>query len=218
MLRKVFAEFLGTAALLGSVIGSGIMATNVSSDLGMQLIINMISIIAMLVLLILVLGPVSGSHLNPLVTLLDLYYKRIDAKLAGSYLIAQLLGSCLGVGIADLMYKKPFFFLSHHQRTGSNIFISEVIATAGLIGLVQFLNRKGQTRLAPLAIPLWITSAFFMTSSFVFANPTITFARSLSDSFSGISPSSVPIFILAQIIGALLGVISANLISGRANS
>jgi glycerol uptake facilitator-like aquaporin len=218
MLRKIFAEFLGTTALLGSIIGSGIMATNVTSDLGSQLIINMISIIAMLVLLILVLGPVSGAHLNPLVTLLDLYYRRIEGRLAGLYLIAQLAGSCLGVGIADLMYRKPFFFTSTHHRAGSNLFLSEVIATAGLIGLVQFLHRQNQTRLAPIAVPLWITSAFFMTSSFVFANPTITFARSLSNTFSGIAPSSVPTFILAQFLGAALGVFSANLISGRVSS
>ena len=210
MLRRALSEFLGTAILLASIIGSGIMATNVSTDLGMQLIINMISIVSLLGLLIFLLGPISGANFNPLVTLLDLYYRRIQLKLAFIYLTAQMLGAIAGTGIANLMYKKPFLFASTHQRTGSNLFLSEVIATAGLIGIVQFLNLRAITRFAPIIIPAWITSAFFMTSSFVFANPTVTFARAWSNSFSGIAPSSVAMFVLAQCIGAVLGTITAN--------
>ena len=211
-LQKIFAEFLGTALLLTSVIGSGIMATNLTDDVGLQLTINAISIVSMLALIITLLSPVSGSHFNPVVTLGELFKNRIDGKNAIAYIGAQFLGGFTGTIFANVMFNKPAIFQSRHERTGTNLFISEVFATAGLIFIIHLLVDQKRTNLSPLIIPAWITTAFYATSSFVFANPAVTFARIWSDSFAGITLQSAWIYMIAQLIGLPVGLIVARLL------
>ena len=206
MRKQIFAEYLGVTALLASVIGSGITATNLTSDVGLQLIINAISIIAMLGIIIYLIGPISGAHFNPLVTLSELYFNRISLKVAIGYIGAQFLGGLSGTAIANIMFSKPIFFASHHIRSGNGVLLGEVISTAGLLGIIQILQNQKKTSQAPVVICAWIATGFFFTSSFIFANPAVTFARAWSDSFSGIAPSSVAMFVVAQFLGALIGV------------
>ena len=206
MRKQIFAEYLGVTALLASVIGSGITATNLTSDVGLQLIINAISIIAMLGIIIYLIGPISGAHFNPLVTLSELYFNRISLKVAIGYIGAQFLGGLSGTAIANIMFSKPIFFASHHIRSGNGVLLGEVISTAGLLGIIQILQNQKKTSQAPVVICAWIATGFFFTSSFIFANPAVTFARAWSDSFSGIAPSSVAMFVVAQSLGALIGV------------
>ncbi len=211
-LQKYFAEFLGTALLLSAVIGSGIMATNLTEDIGLQLTINAISIVAMLSLIITLFGPISGAHFNPVVTLGELYKKRIGAKDAGVYIVLQFAGGFTGTVFANLIFNKPLVFQSHHERTGTNLFISEIFATAGLIMIIQLLVDQERTSLAPFIIPAWITTAFYATSSFVFANPAVTFARIWSDSFAGITLHSAWIYMAAQLIGLPVGLLTARIL------
>ncbi|CAB4603025.1 MAG: antitoxin [Actinobacteria bacterium] len=211
-LQKYFAEFLGTALLLTAVIGSGIMATNLTEDIGLQLTINAISIVAMLSLIITLFGPISGAHFNPVVTLGELYKKRINAKDAGSYIVVQFAGGFIGTVFANVLFDKPAIFQSQHERTGTNLFISEIFATAGLIMIIQLLIDQERTNLAPYIIPAWITTAFYATSSFVFANPAVTFARIWSDSFAGITLHSAWIYMVAQLIGLPGGLFVARML------
>ena len=204
-LQKIFAEFLGTALLLLAVIGSGIMATNLTKDEGIQLTINAISIVSMLYLIITLFGPISGAHFNPVVTLGELFKNRIDAKSAGAYIVAQFAGGFCGTVFANLIFNKPAIFQSQHERTGTNLFISEIFATAGLVMVIHLLIDQKRTNLAPFIVPAWITTAFYATSSFVFANPAVTVGRIFSDSFAGIAPECVLKFIAAQILGAFIG-------------
>ena len=211
-LQKIFAEFLGTALLLAAVIGSGIMATNLSQDVGIQLTINAISIVSMLYLIITLLGPISGAHFNPVVTLEELFKDRIDSKNAIGYIFAQFTGGFCGTVFANLIFNKPAIFQSQHERTGTNLFISEIFATAGLIMIIHLLVDQKRTNLAPYLIPAWITTAFYATSSFVFANPAVTFARIWSDSFAGITFHSAWIYMIAQLIGLPIGLVFARLL------
>jgi glycerol uptake facilitator-like aquaporin len=208
-LQKYFAEFLGTALLLTAVIGSGIMATKLTEDIGLQLTINAISTIAMLSLIITLFGPISGAHFNPVVTLGELYKKRIGARDAGIYLALQFIGGFTGTVFSNLLFNKPAIFQSHHGRTGTNLFISEIFATAGLVMIIQLLVEQKRTNIAPYIIPAWITTAFYATSSFVFANPAVTFARIWSDSFAGITLHSAWIYMIAQLIGLPVGLLVA---------
>ncbi|CAB4728094.1 unannotated protein [freshwater metagenome] len=211
-LQRIFAEYLGTALLLTSVIGSGIMAENLTDDVGLQLTINAISIVSMLALIITLFSPISGAHFNPVVTLGELFKERIDAKSAVGYIFAQFAGGFTGTVFANLMFSKPAIFQSHHERTGTNLFISEIFATAGLIAIVHLLTDQKRTNLAPIIIPAWITTAFYATSSFVFANPAVTFARVWSDSFAGITLHSAWIYAIAQLIGLPVGLVVARLL------
>ncbi|MEI6220440.1 MAG: MIP/aquaporin family protein [Actinomycetes bacterium] len=205
------AEFLGTGILVAVVVGSGTMATNMSSDRGVELLINTISTVLALGILILILGPVSGAHLNPAVTLSEWAQKRLSAVSTLGYLIAQFSGGIAGVALANLMFKNPALFQSHHLRTGLNLWLGEVVATAGLLYLIQMLRGQGKLALAPVVLAGWIGSAYFFTSSTSFANPAVTLARGFTDTFSGIAPRSVPLFVLAQLIGATLGVLTAKI-------
>ena len=211
-LQKIFAEFLGTALLLSAVIGSGIMATNLTQDEGIQLTINAISIVSMLYLIITLFGPISGAHFNPVVTLGELFKNRIDAKNAGAYIVAQFAGGFCGTVFANLIFNKPAIFQSQNERTGTNLFISEIFATAGLVTIIHLLIDQNRTNLAPFIVPAWITTAFYATSSFVFANPAVTFARIWSDSFAGITLNSAWIYMIAQLIGLPIGLIVARLL------
>ena len=205
MLRKAIAEFLGTCTLVAVVVGSGTMATNLSADRGVDLLINTLSTVLALGILILVLGPISGSHFNPAVTLSELGQKRIGLNEASLFIAAQFSGGVVGTIIANLMFKNPAIFQSHHTRTGANLWLGEVIATAGLLLLIQVLRGENKLALAPVVLAGWIGSAYFFTSSTSFANPAVTLARGFTDTFSGIGLKSVAGFVIAQLVGALLG-------------
>ena len=213
MLRKAIAEFLGTCTLVAVVVGSGTMATNLSADRGVDLLINTLSTVLALGILILVLGPISGAHFNPAVTLSELGQKRIGLIEASLFIAAQFSGGVVGTIIANLMFKNPAIFQSHHTRTGANLWLGEVIATAGLLLLIQVLRGEDKLALAPVVLAGWIGSAYFFTSSTSFANPAVTLARGFTDTFSGIALKSVAGFVLAQLVGALLGTLLGNYLS-----
>ena len=187
------------------------MATNMSSDRGVELLINTISTVLALGTLILILGPVSGAHFNPAVTLSEWAQKRLTAISALGYLLAQFSGGIVGVILANLMFKNPALFQSHHVRNGLNLLLGEVVASAGLLFLIEMLRSQKRLALAPVVVAGWIGSAYFFTSSTSFANPAVTLARGFTDTFSGIAPRSVPLFVLAQLVGATLGVLSASI-------
>ena len=176
-----------------------------SADRGVALLINTISTIFALAILILVLGPLSGAHFNPAVSLSEFAQKKINGAELVGYLAAQFSGGLAGTVLANLMFKNPALFQSHHIRTGFNLWLGEVIATAGLLFLIQLLRGQNKLSLAPVVLAGWIGSAYFFTSSTSFANPAVTVARGFSDTFSGIAPKSIPAFIIAQLVGALLG-------------
>jgi len=210
MLRKLTAEFLGTCTLVAVVVGSGTMATNLSADRGVDLLINTLSTVLALGILILVLDPISGAHFNPAVTLSELGQKRISFNEASLFIVAQFSGGVLGTILANLMFKNPALFHSHHVRTGANLWLGEVIATAGLLFLIQILRGQNKLALAPVVLAGWIGSAYFFTSSTSFANPAVTLARGFTNTFSGIALKSVAGFIVAQLLGALLGTLLGN--------
>jgi glycerol uptake facilitator-like aquaporin len=212
-LRATLGELFGTATLLLVVIGSGIMATNISSDVGVQLTINSAATGLMLYILITLLGPVSGAHFNPVVTAIQLYKKAISPSLAAAYLIAQMVGAVIGVAFANYIFNLPIIDISQKNRTGAELFVSEILATAGLV-LVIFtaISQKAEAKI-PVLVSAYISAAYFFTSSTCFANPVVTVARTLSDTFAGIAPTSVLPFIAAQILGALFGLALTNFIN-----
>ena len=204
-LRTFLAELVGTGFLAASIVGSGVMATNLTKDVGLQLLIVAVATVFMLATMIQMLGPISGAHFNPAVTLVDLINKKIDIKTAVNYVLTQIIGAVLGVITANVMFDLPAIGSSTASKTSSNLLFSEVVATAGLILVIQLVGAQKKGRYIPLAVAGWIGSAYFFTSSTTFANPAVTFARSLSDTFAGIEMSSVPGFVIAQLIGALIG-------------
>jgi glycerol uptake facilitator-like aquaporin len=204
-LRTFLAELVGTGFLAASIVGSGVMATNLTKDVGLQLLIVAVATVFMLATMIQMLGPISGAHFNPAVTLVELINKKIDIKTAVNYVITQVIGAVLGVITANVMFDLPAIGSSTASKTSSNLLFSEVVATAGLILVIQLVGAQKKGRYIPLAVAGWIGSAYFFTSSTTFANPAVTFARSLSDTFAGIEMSSVPGFVIAQLIGALIG-------------
>ena len=204
-LRTFLAELVGTGFLAASIVGSGVMATNLTKDVGLQLLIVAVTTVFMLATMIQMLGPISGAHFNPAVTLVDLINKKIDIKTAVNYVLTQVIGAVLGVITANVMFDLPAIGSSTASKTSSNLLFSEVVATAGLILVIQIVGKQNEGRYIPLAVAGWIGSAYFFTSSTTFANPAVTFARSLSDTFAGIEMSSVPGFVIAQLIGALIG-------------
>jgi len=210
MRLKFFAEFFGTGTLVAVVVGSGTMATNLSSDLGVDLMINTISTVFALGILILVFGSISGAHFNPAVSLSEWMQKRLSSSLLIVFLVAQFAGAIAGAVLANLMFKNPAYFPSHHVRSGANLWLGEIVATAGLLFLIQVLRGQKKGSLAPVVISSWIGSAYFFTSSTSFANPAVTLARSITDTFSGIAVRSVASFMVAQLIGALLGSLLGN--------
>ena len=204
-LRTFLAELVGTAILAMAVVGSGIMATNLTQDVGMQLFIVAFATFLILAVLIQMLGPISGAHFNPAVTFVALINKSISAATALNYILTQVVGGLVGVIIANVMFKLPAIGSSTHAKTSSNLLLSEVVATAGLILVIQMVSKQNKGRYVPLAVAGWIGSAYFFTSSTTFANPAVTFARAFSDTFTGIELSSVPGFVIAELIGALIG-------------
>ncbi|MGH3733805.1 MAG: MIP/aquaporin family protein [Acidimicrobiales bacterium] len=204
--RRVFAEFLGSALLAAVVIGSGIAAQQLSpSNLGLELLENAIVTGAGLFVLILVLGEVSGAHLNPLVSFIDAAFGGITYREACSYLVAQVFGCIIGAIAANVMFGEAAISFSTRDRaTGTHAF-SEIIATAGLMLVIFALARNGKHRFTPIAVGSYIMAAYFFTSSTSFANPAIAIGRMFSNTFAGIAPSSVPVFVAAEIVGALVG-------------
>ena len=212
-LRKTIAEAVGTATLLLVVIGSGVMATNLSKDVGVQLTINSAATGLILYILITLLGPISGAHFNPVVTAIQLFKKNITASLAAAYLAAQLFGAVIGVALANFIFNLPIIEISQKDRTGTELFVSEILATAGLVFIIfTAIAQKSEAKI-PVLVGAYISAAYFFTSSTSFANPAVTVARTLSDSFAGIAPGSVLPFIAAQIIGATLGLVLTTFIN-----
>ena len=208
-LRKASAEFFGTALLVCVVVGSGIMGTNLSNDNAVALVVNTLSTIFALALLILVLGPVSGAHFNPVVTLVQFLSKSISMAASLAYLVAQVSGAIVGALVANAMFDLAVFQVSSNLRVTSGTLIGEVIATAGLVALIQVLISRKQDSLIAVSVAAWIGSAYFFTSSTSFANPAVTVGRIFSDTFAGIAPASVLPFIGAQLVGGLIGFVVA---------
>jgi glycerol uptake facilitator-like aquaporin len=205
-IRILLAELVGTAILAMAIVGSGVMATNLTKDVGLQLFIVAFATFLILAVLIQMLGPISGAHFNPAVTLVTLINKGISATTAINYVVTQVIGAFIGVVLANVMFDLPAIGASTHAKTSSNLLISEVIATAGLILVILMVGKQNEGRYVPLAVAGWIGSAYFFTSSTTFANPAVTFARAFSDTFTGIEINSVPGFVIAELIGAVIGV------------
>jgi glycerol uptake facilitator-like aquaporin len=205
--RRLLAEFLGTAFLLAAVIGSGIAAQRLSPhDTGIELLENAVATGAALVAIILAFGPVSGAHLNPLVTLADRMFGGVTNRDAVGYVGAQVCGAALGAVVANLMFALPAAEWSSKTRSGGGVWLAEVVATLGLLLVVFGIVRSGRGAIAPFAVGAYITGAYFFTSSTSFANPAVTLARTLSNTFAGIDPASVPAFVGAQLVGGALAV------------
>jgi arsenate reductase len=203
--RRLVAEAFGTAMLVVAVIGSGIAASRMSDgDVGLQLLENAAATAGALVGLILMFGAVSGAHFNPVVTLLDRLLGTTTTRDTGLYVIAQVAGGCLGAILANLMFELPAVELSTTDRSSTALWLSEVIATVTLLVLIQGCVRTGRTTVVPFAVGAWIGGAYWFTSSTSFANPAVTVARTLSDTFAGIAPASAPMFIAMQVVGALI--------------
>jgi glycerol uptake facilitator-like aquaporin len=213
MLKKLSAEFLGSLLLASSVVGSGIMATTLTQDIAIQLFVNTITTVFMLFVIITLFSSISGAHFNPLVTIVELFYKRVTFQEAALFVVSQIIGTSVGVVVANLMFNRPAIEESTFTRSGNYLFLAEVVATAGLILSILLLRHQNKGSMAAVIVPAWIGAAYIFTSSTSFANPAITFARSLSDSFAGISIKSVPMFILAQCFGAVLGVLLAAMLT-----
>jgi arsenate reductase len=203
--RRLVAEALGTALLLIAVIGSGIMASRLSpGDAGLQLLENAAATAGALVGLILMFGAVSGAHFNPVVTLVDRLFGTISTRDGVLYVVAQTFGGCVGAVIANVMFSRPTFEFATKARSAGPLWLSEVIATIGLLLVIHGCVRSGRASAVPYAVGVWIGAAYWFTSSTSFANPAVTVARVLSDSFAGIKPSSAPMFIAMQLVGAVL--------------
>jgi glycerol uptake facilitator-like aquaporin len=201
--RAVGMEFLGTAILAFAIVGSGIMATNLTSDSALRLLINAISTAIGLAVVIRIGIKVSGSHFNPAVTLVMLFIKKIDTRSSLFYISAQILGAISGVTTANFIFDQKVLNQSMTIRSGSNLFVSEVIATAVLLWIILRFPKRDD--LVALYAPLWIFGGILLTSSTAFANPAITIGRVFTTSITGIAPESIFAFIVAQLIGAALG-------------
>jgi glycerol uptake facilitator-like aquaporin len=201
--RWLVAEALGTGLLVVAVVGSGIMASRLSpDDVGLQLFENAAATAGALIALIWMLGAVSGAHLNPAVTLIDRSFGAISTRDTGLYIFAQVLGGCLGAVVANAMFDLRAIDWSTKNRSSGALWLSEVVATAGLLLVIHGCVRSGRPNVVAVAVGVWIGGAYFFTSSTGFANPAVTIGRTLSDSFAGIAPSSAPMFIVMQLIGA----------------
>jgi glycerol uptake facilitator-like aquaporin len=201
--RQLVAETLGTALLLTAIVGSGIMAETLTRDIALALLCNSLATGAVLVVLITVFGPVSGAHLNPAVTMVFRLRNDISTSTAAAYIGCQLAGAVLGTWAAHLMFGQPVFQLSNHLRQGPSLWFAEGLATFGLL-LTILGSVRWKPEILPMAVGLYITSAYWFTASTSFANPAVTIARALTNTFAGIHPAGVIAFIVAQLIGALV--------------
>jgi arsenate reductase len=205
--RRATAEFVGTALLVAIVVGSGIHAQRLSPhDVGLDLLENSIATGAGLVALILALGPVSGAHFNPVVTMADRILGGTTNRDTVVYVVVQTAGACVGAMVANLMFDLPAVELSTHTRSSSGLWLGEAVAAFGLILVILGVVRAGRASVAAFAVGGYIAAAYWFTSSTSFANPAVTIGRMLSDTFAGIAPSSVPMFIVMQVLGALAAI------------
>lgn len=203
MRRRLIAEFVGTAFLLAGVIGSGIMAVNLTepNEVGLQLLANAAATAGVLYAIILMFGPVSGGHFNPAVTIADAWLGNRPWTEVGPYIAAQITGGAAGAIVANVMFDLDAVNLSTKARDTANLWVGEVVATFGLVLLVFTLARSGRDHLAAGAVAAYIGGAYFFTSSTSFANPAVSVTRTLSDTFAGIEPASAPMFVLMQLLG-----------------
>ena len=205
--RAIGMEFIGTMILAIAIVGSGHMAANLAQDGGVKLLINALATALGLAVVVKVGMKTSGAHFNPAVTLVMVILKKISNELAALYIAAQVLGAILGVGIANLIYDQSFLKQSTIIRDGSNLFFSELFATAVLVLIILTFRKKDE--LIAIYVPIWIFGAILFTSSTSFANPAITIGRVFTNSFTGIALDSVLLFVVAQFIGALVGLVVA---------
>lgn len=203
--RRLAAELIGAGLLVAAVVGSGIMATQLTGDVGLELLINALATTTALGVLIWTLGPISGAHFNPAVTLVAALRKEVRVGESACYVLAQCAGAMLGVGLANLMFELPAWQTSGRSRVSFGALLGEVVATAGLLWVIGALTRSRHGHLGPVLVPAWIGAAYFFTASTSFANPAVTLGRTFSDTFAGIAPSSVGPFVLAQLVGAGVG-------------
>lgn len=206
--RRLVAEMLGTGLLVAAVVGSGIMAERLTHDSALALLANTLPTAAMLVVLVTVLAPVSGAHLNPAVSLVMVLRRALPVSEGGLYVLAQLTGAVLGTMLAHAMFGLPLLETSQHVRTGSGQWLAEAVATFGLVMAILGGSHYRPTAV-PLLVGLYIAAAYWFTASTSFANPAVTIARALTDTFSGIRPIDVPAFIAAQLAGAFVAWIAA---------
>lgn len=218
--RRATAEAVGSAALVAVVVGSGIQATELSRDVGVQLLANSLATVFGLGVLIALLGPVSGAHFNPVVTLAAWFtgHRGGDGPTGrdvAAYVPAQVAGAVTGALLADAMFDRPLVQWSTHERSAGHLWLGEVVATGGLVLLVLGLSRIGRDRLAPVAVASYIGAAYWFTSSTSFANPAVTVGRAFTDTFAGIAPASVAGFVAAQLVGGVLGLMLVAGVFGR---
>jgi glycerol uptake facilitator-like aquaporin len=213
MHRAVLAEGLGSILLAAAVIGSGIMAQRLTEDSAVALLANTLATVAALAVLIAVLAPISGAHFNPAVSLVAYLRGQLTLGTAATYAAAQIVGCCLGAVLAHAMFELPLLQAATHARAGLGQLLSEMVATSGLIAVVSACTTPSQ---AAWRVPTWIGAAYWFTASTSFANPAITIARAVSDTFAGIRPFDVPAFIAAQILGALVGLALVRWLFGSA--
>lgn len=216
MPRKLVAEFIGTALLTCVVVGSGIMGDALSEDNGVSLLINSLVPVSALAVLIFIIGPISGAHFNPIVSLVNLANKTQKFSETALYIVVQIAGSISGAIFANFMFDLPSIQFSGHERVTGGTFIGEIVATAGLILVIGILVNRKQDKLIPIVVAGWIFAAIFFTSSTSFANPAVTIGRSYSDTFAGIATESVLPFIAAQLIGGIVGWLSVKAVTTKA--
>lgn len=214
--RRVLAEGLGTMLLVAAVVGSGIMAEALAGgNVALALLANTVATAGVLFALIAVLGPVSGAQFNPVVTLVDAWFGGTRWRDVAPYVVAQVIGACLGAILANLMFGLSAVTLSTHDRSGTGVLLSEVVATLGLLLVIFGLVRAGRSSWVAAAVAAYIAGAYWFTASTSFANPAVTIGRSLSDTFAGIAPASVPGFIAAQCVGAAIAVVVVSVLWPR---
>jgi len=218
MSRKLLAEAIGTGLLIVAVIGSGIMAERLTDIVALQLLCNAIATGGALVALILIFAPVSGASFNPVVGIVGVFTGEATMRDTALYAVAQTVGGCIGAITANLMFDLDAINISQKVRSGPGILFSEVVATIGLLVVIYGTIRAQRANLVPFTVAAWITGAYFFTSSTSLANPAVTIARSLSNTFAGIAPESVPMFVLMQLIGAMLAVAIIKFVFGESQS
>ena len=216
--RKLLAEAIGTGLLIVAVIGSGIMAERLTDIVALQLLCNAVATGGALVALILIFAPVSGASFNPVVGIVGIFTGEATIRDTALYAVAQTVGGCIGAVIANLMFDLDAVNISEKVRSGSGILFSEVVATVGLLAVIYGTIRAQRANLVPFTVAAWITGAYFFTPSTSLANPAVTVARSLSNTFAGIAPESVPMFVLMQLVGAALAVATIKFVFGEHHS
>ncbi len=207
--RRILAEFLGTGFLVAGVVGSGIMATNLTEDVGVRLLANSFATVGVLIALILMFGPISGAHFNPLVTAASCVLDSRPWREFAPYALGQTAGGIGGAAVANVMFGLDALATSTRVRDGGGVWLGEFVATVGLLLVILLVAHGPRPAAVPVAVGVWIGGAYWFTSSTSLANPAVTVARSLTDSFAGIAPASVPAFLLLQVVGAGVAVVLA---------